>query len=164
MTTNEFEQLLAEQQRQYADSTAKIIAEANVQIFCETFDKINTQIAGLTSAVYTQSVSQIIPAFEGDPSKFKDWIKNIEKYSTLTRLVDRDIPRIVYQASKGPTGDFIRRYLSDKEIAGENPSWGDLKPELVSRFAEITDQHQAFAVLRKIRQKYNESVQLYAER
>lgn len=108
MATNEFEQ-------QYTESTAKIIAEANVK-FLVSFDKINTQISGLTSAVYTQRVSQIIPPFKGDPSKFKDWIKNIEKYSTLTRLVDRDIPRIAYQTNKGLTGDFIRRYLSDKEI------------------------------------------------
>lgn len=100
MATNEFEQLLAEQQWQYTESTAKIIAKANVKIVGEKFDKINTQISGLTSAVYTQSVSQIIPPFKGDPSKFKDWIKNIEKYSTLTRLVDRDIPRIAYQTNK----------------------------------------------------------------
>jgi hypothetical protein len=46
-------------------------------------------------------------------------------------------------------GDFIRRYLNEKEEAGEDPSWVVLKEILTTRFAEINDQHQTFAVLRK---------------
>ena len=109
-------------------------------------------------------MSQIVQSFNEEPDKFKEWVKFIEKYATLTRLGNVDIPRIVYQACTGPVGDFIRRYLNVKEEAGEDPSWFVLKENLTTRFAEINYQHQAFAVLRKTKQKPNESVQLFAER
>ena len=53
--------------------------------------------------------------FWGDPKEFKDWIKSIEKYANLTRVGDRDIPRIAYQSCTGPIGDFIKRYLDETE-------------------------------------------------
>lgn len=109
-------------------------------------------------------MSQIVQSFNGEPDKFKEWVKSIEKYATLTRLGNVDIPRIVYQACIGPVGDFIRRYLNVKEEAGEDPSWVVLKENLTTRFAEINYQHQAFAVLRKTKQKPSGSVQLFAER
>ncbi|VDI37075.1 Hypothetical predicted protein [Mytilus galloprovincialis] len=143
-TQEQIEQMLVEQQRQMTSVT--------------------NQLTGLTSAVYTQSVAQIVKNFDGEPKQYKDWIKAIEKYRTLTRLGDGDIPRVAYQSCTGPVGDFIRRYLAEKEEAREDPSLVELKPSLTRRFAEINDQHQAFAILRKTKQKHNESVQLYSER
>ena len=114
--------------------------------------------------VDTQSVTQIVPTFDGDPKKYKDWIKAVEKYAKLTNIANNDIPKIAYQTCSGPVGDFIRRYIQEKEDTGRNPEWDNLKDHLSSRFADITDAHQAFAVLRKPKQKPNERVQLYAER
>ena len=60
----------------------------------------------------------------------------------------------------GAVSDFIQRYLHDN--VGNN--WGQLKTELTSRFAEISDPQHAFVLLRKIKEKPEENVQLYAER
>ena len=67
---------------------------------------------------------------------------------------------IAYQSSRGAISDFIQRYLHD------NPahSWEQLKAELSGRFAEITDPQHAFTLLRKVRQKPDDNIQLYAER
>ena len=67
---------------------------------------------------------------------------------------------VAYQSSQGAVSDFIQRYLHD--YVGNN--WGQLKTELTSRFAEIADPQHAFVLLRKIKQKPEENVQLYAER
>ena len=67
---------------------------------------------------------------------------------------------VAYQSSWGPVSDFIQRYLHD--YVGNN--WGQLKTELTSRFAEISDPQHAFVLLRNIKQKSEENVQLYAER
>lgn len=61
-------------------------------------------------------------------------------------------------------GDFIKRYLTEIEASGELPSWNDLKQFLKNRFAEITDSQHALAIMRKMRQNSNESVQIFAER
>ena len=67
---------------------------------------------------------------------------------------------VAYQSSRGPVSEFIQRYLNDY---GDS-NWGQLKAELTSRFAEISDPQHAFVLLRKIKQKPEENVQLYAER
>ena len=67
---------------------------------------------------------------------------------------------VVYQSSRGSVSDFIQRYLHDNV----GNIWGQLKPEVASRFAEISDPHYAFVLLQKNKQKPEENVQLYAER
>ena len=150
-------------QTQLAEAQTRALGQ-NFEKLGQNFDQITNQLSGLASAVYTQSVTQVVPTFEGDPKKFREWIKGIEKYSKLTNLNDKDVPKIAYQACSGPVADFIRRYLQERENAREDPNWNTLKKNLNSRFAEITDSQQALAVLRKTKQKPNESVQLFAER
>ena len=62
--------------------------------------------------------------------------------------------------SKGPTSDFIDRFLRERPQA----TWGEMKQELTVRFAEIVDPQHALTLLRKIKQRPKESVQLFAER
>lgn len=54
--------------------------------------------------------------------------------------------------------------MTEIEASGELPSWNDLKQFLKNRFAEITDSQHALAIMRKMRQNSNESVQIFAER
>lgn len=49
-------------------------------------------------------------------------------------------------------------------MPSELPSWNDLKQFLKNRFAEITYSQHALAIMRKMRQNSNESVQIFAER
>lgn len=142
----------------------RIMLESNAQALDKGFGELTSQLTGLTSAVYTQSVSQVVTPFDGDPSKFKNYVKAVEKYATLTRLVDRDIPMIAYQTSLGPAGDYIKRYLDEKDENNQHASWDELLPRLTARFAEISDKHVAFAALRQIKQKPTETVQIFSER
>lgn len=54
--------------------------------------------------------------------------------------------------------------MTEIEASGELPSWNDLKQFLKNRFAEITESSHALAIMRKMRQNSNESVQIFAER
>ena len=85
--------------------------------------------------------------------------KSIEKYAILTQLGDQR-KLVAYQASKGAVSDFIKRYLQ------EHPrrTWQQLQEEIILRFSEVTDSQHALMLLRKVRQREGESVQVYAER
>ena len=39
-----------------------------------------SQLSKLSSVTSAQGVSQIVGVFERDPTKFRDWIKSVEKY------------------------------------------------------------------------------------
>ena len=121
------------------------------------------QVKGLQTAI-SVPLLQVVRTFEGDPSKFKQWIKDIERYAQMARLDDNDIPRIVLMTCSGSIADFVKRYLDEVAKKGDPPIWPHLKKLMQKRFAEITDPQQAMAVLRRIRQKPDESVQLYSER
>ena len=73
----------------------------------------------------------------------------------------KEVPRpLCIRALNGLVSDFIHRYST----ANPDCSWQNLKDELTSRFAEITDSQHAMSILRKTKQKHPESVQIYAER
>ena len=44
----------------------------------------STQLAILSTIISAQGVSQIVGVFDWDPTKFRDWIKSIEKYVLLS--------------------------------------------------------------------------------
>ncbi|MCG8078458.1 MAG: hypothetical protein JAY75_19735, partial [Candidatus Thiodiazotropha taylori] len=118
-----------------------------------------TQMTNLTSAIGAHGITQYIEPFEGDSSKFKSWMKGIDKYALLTGLNDERKKFVAYQSSRGGVSDFISREINDPAR-----NWDQLKQELTARFAEVTDPMQAFSLLRKVRQKPDENVQLYGER
>lgn len=89
----------------------------------------------VSTALGAQGVNQIVVPFEGEPKKFKEWVKSIEKYAVLTNLGNDGIKRVAYQAGRGPVSDFIRRYQDDHAQA----NWDALKMELGNRFSEVTD-------------------------
>ena len=143
-------------------SSGENILENGYQESDETIlRKMAHQFGTLSAAMSTQGVFHVVKTFEGDPAKFKQWVKDIEKYSKLVQLSDSKIPNIAYQTSTGSVCDFIRRYL---DTLDEEPSWNDLKKLLKQRFAEVTDAQQAMALLRKTRQTDSESVQIFSER
>ena len=43
-------------------------------------------------------------------------------------------------------------------------NWGQVKIELASKFSDVVDYQHAFLLLRNVKQKTHESVQIYAER
>ena len=95
-----------------------------------------------------------------DSKYFKEWVKSIEKYARLVGLADESIRLVAYQASKGPVSDFLKRYMD----AHQDHGWDRIKGELRIRFGEIINRQHALLLLRKVKQKVGESVQVYSER
>lgn len=56
--------------------------------------------------------------------------------------------------------NFLKRYLE----ANAAHTWAQVKTELSTRFSELTDSQHALMLLRKVKQKQEESIQVYAER
>ena len=81
---------------------------------------IANQFKGLQTAI-SVPLLQVVRSFEGDPSQFKDWVKEIEKYAHMARLDSTDIPRIVLMTCMGTVGDFVKRYLEEIESKSELP-------------------------------------------
>lgn len=133
---------------------------AEQEQYIRAMKNVSDQMTGLTTTMGAQSVARIIKPFEGDVKEFKGWIKSIEKYVILTNLDVNQSKLIAYQSSKGPVSDFLKRHLDQN--AGH--TWAQVKAELTSRFAEVTDHQYALSLLRKVRQKRDESIQVYAER
>lgn len=92
----------------------------------EWMNSILNQVKSVTAAIAVP-INQVITIFEGDPGKFKQWIKDIEKYAKMYDMNNKDIPKIAYVTCKGSVGDFIKRYLTEIESSGELPNWNDLK-------------------------------------
>ena len=67
---------------------------------------------------------------------------------------------IAYQSSLGAVSGFIQRYMAS------NPrnTLQHLKEQLAVRFSEVTDRQMALSLLRNVKQKQGENIQLFAER
>ena len=83
-----------------------------------------------------QGISQIVVPYEREPKIFKGWIKSIEKYAVLTSLDNDRMKRVAYQASRGPVGDFRRRFQDNHP----NNTWKQLKTELANKYSEVVDE------------------------
>ena len=124
--------------------------------------QVNLDVQRLADAITNRNdLFVLIPqSYEGDPKKFQNWVKQIEKYAFMTETPVEKVKLIAYKTSSGPVSDFIERYITNHPTN----SWQQLKQELVMRFAEISDPEQASKMLREIKQKKDENVQCYAER
>jgi hypothetical protein len=120
---------------------------------CQDDDKefFISQIKAMTAAL-SIPLSSVVTPFEGDPTKFKQWIKEVEKYALMSGKQNHEIPILAYMTCKGSVGNFIKRYFDETEI----PSWNDLKTLLRDRFADVIDSQHAIAIMRRTRQFDNE--------
>lgn len=153
---------MAEQQahQQAAQQQAQQAQQVQQVQFANLLGNIGEQVTGLTTTMGAQGVAKIVPSFDGESKKFKEWVKSIEKYSVLTRVPPEQVKMVAYQSSKGPVSDFLKRYLE----VNPGQTWVQIKAELTARFAEVTDPQHALMLLRKVRQRPGENVQVYAER
>ena len=71
------------------------------------------QLAGLLTVISAQEVSQVMGSFDGEPTKYGDWIKSIEKYVLLAGGDDSQVKRLAYQTSRGAVSDYIQRYTAE---------------------------------------------------
>lgn len=71
-----------------------------------------SQVKAVTAAL-SVPLSSVITPFEGGPRKFKQWLKEVEKYAVMSGKANHEIPMLAYITSKGSVGDFINRYLDE---------------------------------------------------
>lgn len=126
------------------------------QQIMETFQALRTAVS--------VPLFSIVQTFEGNPSQFKQWVRNLERYAQMAKVSEGELPSIALVTCTGLVADFIKRYIDEVGVAGTRPNWQDLKKLLQKRFAEVTDPQQATALLRRTRQGPQESVQMFAER
>lgn len=128
--------------------------------FVDMCKTMGDQIAGLTTTMGAQGIAKVVPSFDGDAKNFKNWVKSIEKYARFVGLDNNNTKLVAYQASAGPVSDFLKRYLD----LNPGHDWPMIKAELQRRFGEIIDTQHAQLLLRKVKQKPGETIQVYAER
>ena len=59
----------------------------------------STQLTNLSTIISAQGVSKIVGVFDGDPTKFRDCIKSIEKYILLSSGDDTLTKWLAFQTS-----------------------------------------------------------------
>ena len=67
---------------------------------------------------------------------------------------------MAYQTLSGAVSGFIQRYIQ----ANPDNTWQQLKEQLSVRFSDVTDRQMALSLLRSVRQKAGETIQVFAER
>ena len=117
------------------------------------------QLRNLELQLDVQNANRGIQLFNGEPDKYKRWIKQMEKHGVLVGADGERLKRIAFQASEGLVSDYIQRW-----IAGQpQGTWEQLRHEFRGRYGETADESQARAVLRKCKQQPKETVIMYEE-
>ena len=133
---------------------------AEGQEFAQVFQNLTAELTNVSSALTTQGIAANIPKFDGNPKFYRDWVKAIDKYAILLHVQDDRKKLMAFQSSSGAVSGFIERYMT----ANPQNTWEQLKRQLSVRFSEVTDPQHALSLLRKIRQKPGENIQVFAER
>ena len=66
---------------------------------------------------------------------------------------------VTYQTSNCAISGFIQRYIQ----ANPDNTWQQLKEQLSVRFSDVTDRQMALSLLRSVKQKTDETIQVFAE-
>ena len=106
----------------------------------------------------------VVPLFNGDAENFRQYVKDVERYSHLARLNDSDIPRIVHMTCTGLVADFVSRYFDDCQSENEPISRKMLKTMMAKQFGQVIDSQHVMSMLRTVRQGQDETVQMYFEK
>ena len=69
-------------------------------------------LAGLSTVIRAQRISQVVGSFDGGPTKYRDWIKSIQKYVLLAGGDDNQLKSLSYETSRVAVSDYIQRYMA----------------------------------------------------
>lgn len=127
----------------------------------DVFKSLAKELGNVSNALGAQGIASIVSSFDGsNPKLFTQWIRDIEKYAKITNLDDKKKIMVAFQTSKGPVSGYVERFT----VAQPDSTFDELKRELARRFAEISDAQHALSLLRQVKQKPGENIQVYAER
>lgn len=143
------------------DGQAQAQAQANPQDpAVQAFHNLRLELSNVSQALTAQGISSTVVKFDGNPKNYREWIKTIEKYAVLVNAPDERKKLFAYQSSGGAVSGFIQRYIA----ANPDNNWQQLKEQLAVRFSDVTDSQMALSLLRSVKQKPAENIQLFAER
>ena len=128
----------------------------------DTMAAISDTLIRLKSIMETQGAGSMITLYTGEPKKYSEWTKQIEKFAILANLEPGSMKLIAYQTAQGAVSDYIKRRITS--ATNRDETWGEFKANLATKFAEITDPQYAFTRLKSERQKVGETVIIFAER
>jgi hypothetical protein len=122
--------------------------------------KLGEAVNGLTHGISQQNMNNCIRKYSGGQKEFRSWIEEIEKYSCINSAHEHNRKAIALQTSEGDVARYLMRRL--QEVPQEE--WADLKRELAHRYAEITDDKYARAMLKHVKQREGETIQKLSDR
>ena len=99
-------------------------------------------MANVSSALNAHGISQIVQSVNCNPKKFRDYVKNIEKYCKLNSLLGGRKKLEAYQSSKGAVSEFIYMYMEAFPLS----TWPELKKELTNKFSIVTVSRYALSL------------------
>ena len=114
------------------------------------FHTLTQELSIVSSALTTQGIAAKIPKFDGNPKFFREWVKSIDKYAVLLNAPNEKKHLMAFQSATGAVSGFIERYM-----------WEQLKRQLTARFSDVTDPTFALSLLRKLKQKQGENIQVF---
>lgn len=155
-------QAQAEQQAQAAQN--QILFDAAVheaaRQHAQVYQQLASQLNDLSKAFREQGLISGILTFEGDSKKYKEWVQAIEKVAMLAEMPENRKRLIAYQTATGTVAEFLGRFIKENPLG----TWEECKRELAARFGELDDPQAYLSQLRNLKQKKEESVQIFAER
>lgn len=122
--------------------------------------EIISELRNLGNQLAHQNAAHSIQNFSGEKSKLRPWLRAIEKQAKLTEDSDNRKIRLAFQTATDVAGSFLNRYLTKEPEA----PWNKVKEQLGLYFGDMTDSAQAQTMMRKLKQRPNENIQVYAER
>ena len=54
------------------------------QDVAEAFNNLTLELSNVSQALSAQGISSSVVKFDGNPKKFREWVKSIDKYAVLT--------------------------------------------------------------------------------
>lgn len=126
----------------------------------EVLVKLGEVVQGLNHGLNQQNMMGCIIKYSGKKEEFSRWMEEIEKYAYLNSVPEHNRKAIALQTSEGDVARYLTRRL--QELPQEE--WVDLKKELAQRFAIVTDEKYARALLKRVKQEDGESVQRLSDR
>lgn len=133
----------------------------NTSLTTSNQNELSQAIGKLSLNISLQGISEQITPFSGNSKSYHKWIKSIEKLVLLynSELDSNECIRVALHSSKSTVSDFISRFLQNNR----ETNWQNLKNELAARFSESLDFNTKIAILRKLKQRHEQSFQVFGE-
>ena len=130
--------------------------------FKEVISKLGQTVDSINRNFINLNLNTLIEPYNGSqPSKLRSWISAVEKVADATGMGEHEKMISLYLTARDHVSDYMRRWYSENS---ENLKFEELKKSLISNFSSVTEPSMAHDMLRRIRQKPDESVTIFAER